>query len=175
MVVAVSSSLRRGLTFQRTVQSLLASNLASTATVTTQFPFSTASSKLTTQTKSSRHLHSRLLSTAQVSNVEVEAPSSRSSEVLVSKEDQHKEEKVRTRISDVRSYFFICDNVSAGTRTAMLFSILFEFRFVYHFLFLTFVSRLFSTFRLGSNFGGIAGKTLVSLGRSCHFERRDGP
>lgn len=104
-MVFVSSSLRRGLAFQRAIQSLLAPNLASTtpAAAPTRFSSGIVSSKLTTTgttNKPPRQPQSRLLSTAEVTAVEAE--SGRSSDVLVSKEDQHKEEKIRTRISDVK-------------------------------------------------------------------------
>lgn len=108
-MVAVSSCLRRGVIFQRAVQSLLAPNVATKATIATRLSSTgVSSSKLSKEAKpcTTFQSDSRLLSsTVEISADEVET--SRSSDVLVSKEDQHKEEKIRTRISDVRPCYCI--------------------------------------------------------------------
>lgn len=107
------SIVRRSIGFQRAVQSLLAPHVPSStsskgaaALFSSGAPSATFQSSLLGSSISEAALprrHNRWFSTAQISTVEVDVAESHSSDALVSKEDLHKEEKHRVRISDVRA------------------------------------------------------------------------
>lgn len=106
MVVVSSSAtfIKRGVAFQRRLQSVLGAHHCSTTrsgTCTTSPQWSTKSTT-GSSTSTGTSLSYRWFSAVELSDAEVDAAGNRSTETLISKEDLHTEEKQRTRISDVR-------------------------------------------------------------------------